>query len=120
MRCLRRPMFLLLCLWPFGLHAGVEIVEMARIQFSRSLSAVVITPDGSPLQGAKVEEFNSNWKTVLRTVQTDAEGTFSLDPVKGRKLYYIQVTAPGFNPLRFRLKRKTNAKPLKLQMELST
>jgi hypothetical protein len=113
-------MVLLFCLWPFGLHAGVETVEIPRIQFSRSLSAIVTMPGGSPLPGAKVEEFSCNWKTALRTVQTDAGGTFSLAPVKGRKLYYIQVSAPGFNPLRFRLKRRMYAKPLKLQMELST
>jgi hypothetical protein len=108
------------CLRPVGLQAGVEIVEIDKIQVSQSLSAIVVMPDGSPLPSAKVEEVSSDWKTVLRTVQTDAGGTFTLAPVKGRNIYYIQVSAPGFNSLRFRLKRKRYARPLKVQIRLST
>jgi len=101
-------------------QAGVTIIEIPKIQFSRTLSAIVIMPDGSPLPAAEVEEVSSDWKTVLRTVRTDASGTFTLVPVKGRKIYYIQVSAPGFNTLRFRLKKKRYAKPLNVQIRLST
>ena len=57
----------------------------------------------NPLKGAKVAELTSDWKAELRVISTDSEGRFSLAPVKGRKVYYLEITVPGaagVNPLR--------------------
>jgi len=39
----------------------------------------------------------------LRSGSTDTHGRFSFTPAKGRTIYFIQISAPGFDPLRFRL-----------------
>jgi hypothetical protein len=48
-----------------------------------------------------------DWKTVVRETSTDSEGRFSLAPVKGRKVYYLEITVPGMsgvNPFRVSVK----------------
>jgi hypothetical protein len=69
----------------------------------KALNGVVVYPDGEPVKGAKVTELTSDWKSELRVTSTDSEGCFSLAPVKGSKVYYLEITVPGaagVNPLR--------------------
>lgn len=100
---------------------GVEIVEIERPQIGRSPAAVVHDPAGLPMPGVFVEEFSSDWKTSLRSTKTDAKGAFTFAPVKGRDVYYFQLTSKNFNPLRVRIKLdRKRGKKLQLQMELST
>jgi Carboxypeptidase regulatory-like domain len=102
------------------LHAGVETVEIGDVQVAPTISAVVGEPSGEPLKNCVVEEFDPGWTNVLRSTRTDSAGVFSFAPLNARKLYYIQVSYPGTNPLRFRLMIRKRAKQLRLQMELST
>jgi len=83
-------------------QAAEQIVEL-RLQMLKALRGVVLYSNGDTVKGAKVAELASEWKTELRTTTTDSEGHFSLPSVKGRKVYYLQVTVPGaagVNPLR--------------------
>jgi hypothetical protein len=95
---------LLLCVISFRphVHAAEEIVEL-RLQTVKALKGVVVYPNGELVKGAKVAELTSDWKTELRVTSTDSEGRFSLAPVNGRKVYYLEITVPGaagVNPLR--------------------
>ena len=103
-----------LCCIPLGVDAQYQIVELGDVQLAKSLSAAVQDPSGSPVPKALVEEFSPDWKTVLRSSSTNAEGRFSFAPVQGRKIYFLQISAPGFDPLRVRIhvdhKRGTNLK----------
>ena len=100
-------MFILALLFVFlgsNLLANEETVEM-RLQRVKSLGGVVVLPNGDPVVGAQVVEYSSDWHTELRRTETDSQGHFALTPVKGRKLYYLQITARdahnvGINPLR--------------------
>ena len=109
-----------LCL-PLKSSAQYQTIELAGVQFAKSLSAVVQDPDGSPLADVLVQEFSSDWKSVLRTGATDKRGKFSLPTVHGRKIYYLQFSAPGFDPLRVRIRvdRKRGAN-LKLKLMIGT
>jgi len=92
----------LLC-FPTRIGAQYQLIELADVQLSKSLGATIQDPTGAPVRNALVEEFNADWKTVLRSGATDIDGKFSFRPVAGRKIYFIQISAPGFDPLRFRL-----------------
>ncbi len=85
-------------------QANEEIVEF-RLQRARCLCGVV-TVSGNPVKNAKVEEFGPDWKEMLRSTDTDAEGRFTLPPIKGRKIYYLQISAraTGVKPLRIPIK----------------
>ena len=107
---------------PGRLLAVEEIVEL-QLQRAKSLSGVVVYPNGDPVEGAKVEELSPNWKETLRSTETDSMGRFTLTPVKGRKIYYLQISArgPGVNPLRVpvAISRLRGTKLLRLQLHLA-
>jgi hypothetical protein len=83
------------------LQAVEEMVELS-LQKSKALSGIVVYPNGDPVIGAHVVEYSPDWKSELRRTETDLEGHFTLAPVKGRKIYYLQITARerGVNTLR--------------------
>ncbi len=54
--------------------AGVETVEIGKIQIARTLTGTVVDPSDSALPGVQVLEVSSDWKTVLRTTTTDSGG----------------------------------------------
>ncbi len=110
----------LLCL-PMIIAAQYQLIELADVKLAKSVGATVQDATGSPIPKALVQEFSADWKTVLRSSSTDTHGRFSFARVQGRKIYFIQISAPGFDPLRFRLqvdaKRGTS---LKLKLTIAT
>ena len=100
---------------------GVSVIEIGNVQLARSLAGVVQDPKGSPMAGVLVEEVSPDWKHSLRSARTDAAGSFSFTPVKGRKIYYLQLRMDGFDPLRVRIKvDRKNGNELKLRMVVSS
>jgi|SRR5579862_1116654 len=120
----RLQAFLLLSFLSLTVSAGAneEIVELP-LQRAQCICGVVLYPNGDPVEGAKVEELGSDWKSSLRSVNSDSEGHFVLTPIKGRDVYYIQITAPttGVNPLRvpIQISRFRGTKLLRLQLHLA-
>src|SRR5262249_22674764 len=96
----------LLC-FPIRIGAQYQGLEYPNVQLAKSLGATIQDPTGVLVSKAVVQEFSADWKTVLRSVSTDTHGRFSFTPVKGRAIYFIQISAPGFDPLRFRLQVDT-------------
>jgi hypothetical protein len=94
------------------------------LQTVRALRGVVLYPNGDPVKGAKVAELTPDWKQELRVTKTDSDGSFNLAPVKGRKVYYLQITVPngtGVNPLRVpaKINRLWGKGLLRLRLELA-
>ncbi len=110
----------LLCL-PAVIEAQYQVIELADVQFAKSVGATIEDPNGVPVPKAVVQEFSADWKTVLRSSSTDTQGKFSLTPAPGRRVFFIQVSAPGFDPLRFRLQLDTkHGVNLKLKLTVAT
>jgi len=105
-----------------GRVQAVEEVVQLPLQRAKCLCGVV-TINGDPVRGATIEEVGPDWKGALRSTATDSDGRFALTPVKGRKIYYLQITAgvPGVNPLQVPVKisRFRGKKLLRLQLELA-
>ena len=96
------PLTVLLCiLGLIGRAQAVEETVELSLQRAKCLCGVVTYPNGDPVQGAKVEELGPDWKGALRSTGTDSDGRFTLAPVRGRKIYYLQISARGrgVNPL---------------------
>jgi Carboxypeptidase regulatory-like domain len=106
---------------PLKIDAQHQIVELADVQLAKFLSAVVQDHQGSPLTNVLVQELSPDWKTVWRTSTTNNHGRFSLATVQRRKIYYLQLSTPGFDPLRVRVQvdRKRGAS-LKLRLMIAT
>lgn len=103
---------------PNLLAAQSQVTEIPEIQISRTLSAVIQDPGGNPVGGAVVEEFSPDWKVSWRTGRTAPDGKFMLAAIGTRKMYYIQVTAPGYKTLHFRVQLNPQLEgALKLKLE---
>jgi hypothetical protein len=70
--------------------AGVEIVEIEKIQVVRTISGVVRDPSSAPVPGATVTEVSPDWKTVIQSARTDADGTFAMVPRDRKKVYHLR------------------------------
>jgi|SRR5215469_13197931 len=106
---------------PMRSEAQYQVIELADVQLANSLGATIQDSTGAPVPKAVVQEFSADWKTVLRQASTDTHGRFSFAQAKGRTIYLIQISAPGFDPLRFRL--QVDAKrgaSLKLKLTVAT
>jgi hypothetical protein len=104
----------LLC-FPMRIEAQYQLIELADVQLAKSLGATIQDPTGAPVPKAVVQEFSADWKTVLRSGSTDTHGRFSFTPAPGR------ISAPGFDPLRFRLRVDTKrGASLKLKLTIAT
>ena len=110
----------LLC-FPIRIKAQYQLIERADVQLAKSLGATIQDSTGAPVPKAVVQEFSADWKTVLRSGSTDTHGRFSFTPVPGRTIYYIQISALGFDPLRFRLQVDSKGgASLKLKLTVAT
>lgn len=110
----------LLC-FPIRIEAQYQLVELADVQLAKYLGATIQDRTGAPVPKAAVQEFSADWKTVLRSGSTDTHGRFSFTPAPGRTIYFIQISAPGFDPLRFRLQVDTKRRgSLKLKLTVAT
>lgn len=93
----------LLC-FPVVIEAQYQVIELADVQLAKSVGATIKDPTGAPVPNATVQEFSADWKTVLRSSSTDTHGKFSFTPGPKKATYFIQISAPGFDPLQFRLR----------------
>jgi len=82
----------------------MEIVEIEKPQLAKSVAGVVADPSGGPLSGVMVEERSEDWKTVLRSTETDGKGRFRFSATPKKSLYQLQFGRAGFNWLRITLK----------------
>ena len=94
-------------------HAqGYTTVYQAKLAVVPRLAGTVVGGiDNAPVAGARVELRSPDWKTALKTTQTDANGKFSLGGDSNGKLVYIQISSPGFDPyqLRVRISQKSKS-----------
>ena len=120
-RPLRLVAFVALLCFPMRIEAQYQLIELADVQLAKSVSATIQDPTGVPVPRAVVQEFSADWKTVLRSSSTDGHGKFSFTPAPGRTIYFLQISAPGFDPLRFRLQIDTKrGASLKLKLTVAT
>ena len=105
---------------PFA-RAGVEIVEIEKVQVVGRLSGVIRDPSGAPLPDVTVEEVSPDWKAEFQTTKTDGEGHFAMTPKSKGKLYYLVITRSGFNSMRVRARiNARSTKQLDIKLEFST
>jgi ABC-type uncharacterized transport system permease subunit len=101
--------------------AGIETVEIQKVQVVRSVSGMASDPSGAPIAGAVIAELGADGKTVARTVQTDKNGHFSLPARPHQRIYSLRISMKGFNPLIVHVKTsRWSRKTLKLRLEVGT
>ena len=102
---------------------GVAIVEIGNIQFSKSLSGIVLAPDDSRLKDVEVVEVSSDWHKTIRVARTDSEGRWSLPANPNQHVYFLRFVTKQccFNEVRCRVSlSKGKGKELSIKLPLST
>ena len=101
--------------------AGVEVIEIQKIQVAKAMSGVVSDPSGAPIAGATVAEVSADRKTVIQSTITDANGNFTLPRTHKNKVYHLMVSMKNFNPLVVHVKVSARtSKLLNLQLYVAT
>jgi hypothetical protein len=102
---------------------GLSIVEIGNIQFSKSLSGIVLAPDDSRLKDVEVVEVSSDWHTTIRVARTDSEGRWSLPANPNQRVYFLRFVTKQccFNEVRCKVSlSKGKGKELSIKLPLST
>jgi hypothetical protein len=63
---------------------------------SQKLAGIVMAAD-QPVQNVHVEECDEDWRRVLTSTITDANGHFQLTPVGKGPIHYLRIYAPGLD-----------------------
>jgi hypothetical protein len=101
---------------------GNQTVEIEKPFESRTLGGVIrVHRNGGPVSDVAVADCSPDWKSVLSSTVSDANGQFLLRDEKPG-LHYLRLTAPGFNLtlLRVRVKRSSRQGQLNLEMTVGT
>ncbi len=123
MRILKQLVFLALVFFLAGQTGyATTLVVQREISVSRALAGqVLVKGTDEPADGVTVELRSSDWKTVLASTKTDANGHFSLEPPKGGTLFYIRVSGPGMDIYELRVRiNKHSAKELTIHLGVAT
>lgn len=101
--------------------AGVEIVEIQKVQVAKAMSGVVTDENGAPISGATVSEVSPDQKTVIQSTITDKNGNFTLPRSHKSKVHHLMVSMKDFNSLVVHVKVSAwTSKLLNLQLNVST
>jgi hypothetical protein len=101
--------------------AQMEVVEVDTPQFAKAVAGVVDDPSDATLSGVTVEERSQDWKTVLRSTETDDKGGFRFSSNPNQSIYYLEFSRSGFNWLRVKLQLDKKAKSaIVLKMPIGT
>lgn len=96
-------------------------MEIEKPQHAKSVAGVVNDPSGSALPGVTVEERSEDWKTVLRSTETDDQGRFNFSPRPRTVMYHLQFARSGFDWVRIKLQlEKKAAATIVVTMPLGT
>jgi hypothetical protein len=99
----------------------MEIVEIGTPQPAKSVAGFVSDPSGSALPRVTVEERTEDWKTVLRSTETDDQGRFHFSTTRKKTVYHLQFGRAGFNWVRITLQVDKKAAPaVTVKMPLGT
>jgi hypothetical protein len=129
----RNSLFAIACLLLFlslRAMAQMEIVDIEKPQFAKSVAGIVTDPSHAVIGSVRVEERSEDWKRVLRTTETDDKGRFRFRsrskgrfrfPARSETVYYLEFSRSGFNWVRLKLQLDKKAKPgIMVEMPLGT
>ena len=90
------PLFACLTFLSLGVAGQMAIVEIEKPQVAKTVAGVVNDPSGAALPDVTVEERSDDWKTPLRSTQTDERGRFHFSP-GAKTVYYLEFSRSAFN-----------------------
>lgn len=101
---------------------GVSIVQYAQPFKAQTLAGTVFAGLGTPAKDVLVEECAPGWKVVESKTKTDEAGHFSFPGLARTRLYYLRLSANGFNTTlaKVRIVSGAHEKELSLRIVIAT
>ena len=84
--------------------SALETIEYAKTFSVRHLAGVVRDLRGAVVSNVKVEVCNVGWSDCFATTTTGPNGAFFFPNPPSQKLYYVRMSADGFDPLRMKVR----------------
>jgi hypothetical protein len=97
------------------LAQGNETIQMLPVK-ARQLKGIVRAAD-QPVQGVHLEECDADWKHILASTMTDANGHFHLTPAGKGPTHYLRIYAPNFDVSEYPV-RLSRFAPAELQLTI--
>jgi hypothetical protein len=79
-------------------------VQYSKVFSANRVAATVLAGDEHPIADVRVQLCAPDWKNCAQTTTTDASGEFSFPSITAKKLYYLRLLAPGFDPLEVKIR----------------
>ncbi len=112
--------YLMIFVFASSANAQTATVEFEKPFTSAKLSGIVVDQSGSPIENALVERVSSDFETHIKLTATNSRGQFTFSTVSN-SLYYLKISAPGFNQLQVRVRiRKRSKSKLKFVLPIAT
>ncbi|HEY6445853.1 MAG TPA: carboxypeptidase-like regulatory domain-containing protein [Acidobacteriaceae bacterium] len=101
--------------------AQMETIEYAKTFSVRHLAGVAKDPSGAIVSDVRIEVCNDDWASCFAAVTTGADGRFSFLNLPGRSIYFVKVSARGFDQLRLKVRLRSFARgELAIRMHIAT
>ena len=101
--------------------AQMETIEIETPQKAKRIAGVVTDPTGYPLSEVTVEERSDDWRTVLRSTETDEHGKFHFSTSRNKKVYHLEFVRSGFKWVRITVElEKKGARSIVVSLPVGT
>lgn len=100
---------------------GISTVQYVKVFTARHLIGIVLDQKNNPIPKVKVELCNNNWKDCEASTATNKDGDFSIPAMTEKKIYFLRLSADGFNPTEIKVRTRLFAKKnFKVRMIVAT
>ena len=91
---------------PMAAPAQMESIEISKVFSVRHLAGVALDPTGATVADVKVEVCKVGWTDCFASTTAGADGKFSFLGVSHQSVYYVKVSARGFDQLRMKVQQR--------------
>ncbi len=99
----------------------MQTIEYSRVFSVRHLAGVAVDPSGATVADVRVEICKVGWTDCFASTTNGTDGKFSFSGVPHQCLYYVKVSARGFDQLRMKVHQRFFArKELVVKLHIAT
>jgi len=87
-----------------------QTIEYSKVFSVRHLAGVAMDSTGATVPDVKIEICKEDWSDCFASTTTGTDGRFSVARLPLVNLYYVKVSAPGFDILRIKVHLRSIAR----------
>jgi hypothetical protein len=102
-------------------YAGQERIVIGDVQLCKILGGMVLDQANSRIENVEVVEMTSDWKTVIRSTKTNADGQWSFPLESHKHIYFLRFRKEAFHEVQCRVKiSKRKGKEFRIVLPVAT